>query len=245
LEFRCWPDDGAVGVNRFDTSIAVTVSTQPYFRAFSTGGINTNFERVLVDPELESVANGGFNPNSFPNPGAPTFGQDNEFYIGSVDFVVRVSRSYSVWFPVVDPQNGGTFENARFYPPTIEPSQEDQPIGSDIQVAFRGAVNVQSDSDPYEDVLANAGRLDIYGDHYIDNTSSCDLSVNHDRFTKCPPVAPQVNTPISFLDNVDRWFDDPAEVDGSAYYQARLTFTANAETGLTPELSAFAMTWSK
>ena len=66
------------------------------------------------DPELEDIANGGFNPNSTPNPGAPTFGQDNQFYIGALDFVVRVSRAHSVWF---DTQGLSQFAGAVIDPP--------------------------------------------------------------------------------------------------------------------------------
>ena len=105
-------------------------------------------------------------------------------------------------------------------------------------------VAVTGPADNYEDIRENARRMDIYGDHYINNFSPCDNTENHNRFEKCSG-APQVNTPVGFLNNDDRWFTDPATINGALYYQTRLTFTANAQTGLTPELATFAMTWSK
>lgn len=253
LEFRCWPDDGAVGINRFDTSIVTNTSTQPYFRAFSTGGIDTNLEKVFVDPDLETVANGGFNPSSFPNPGEKTFGQDNQYYIGAVDFVVRVSRSYSVWMRVLE-NDGSAFLGPKFYDPITEPRPDDQPLGTSIGIAVRGAVSVQGNGDEYEDIRDNALRLDAYGDHYPDTTDPCGPdncgpfgcgsgTDNHNQFDRCTGLN-QVNIPVSFLNLDDSWFEDTSEIDGAGYYQVRLTFTSNSETGLSPELSTFAMSWS-
>jgi len=253
LEFRCWADNGAIANNRFDTSFAITVSTQPYFRAFSAGGENTLGESVYVDPDLETIANGGFNPNSIPNPGEKTFGLDNEFYLGSADFVIRVSRSISVWTPVVN-GTGGFFLNPRFFEPVFEPIATEQPQGTSISAAFRGATDVgdpppvDDPNDLYADIRANARRLDLYGDHYPAFAANpcppfSDLT-HHDRFDRCSGNN-QVNLPVAFLNNDSKWYTDPSAIDGAAYYQVRLTFTSNAQTGLTPELGSFAMTWSK
>ena len=110
MEFKCFPDAGSVGLNAFDISLAANSSSKPYFRAFSTGGINTQGNTVLVLPDTEEEANGGFNPGSNP-PGQKTFGLDNTFYIGAADFVTRISRVHSVWFEALDPfdDEGGLF----------------------------------------------------------------------------------------------------------------------------------------
>ena len=248
LEFRCWPDSGAIAINRFDTSLAASGSTRPYFRAYSAGGEDTLGETVLVDPDLEVSANGGFNPNSVPNPGQKTFGLDPEFTLGSADFVVRVSRSLSVWLPVVD-GSGAPFLDPRFHAPTLEPRPEEQPLGTSIEAAFRAATAVApaGGNDWYQDIRWNARRLDLYGDHYPTFQNPCPNGApldNHDELDRCTAKV-QVNVPVTFLGGDDAWHADPSEIDGAAYYQVRLTFTSNARSGLAPELASFALCWSE
>jgi len=242
MEFRCWQSPGANGGNRFDTSQAMTASTKPYFRAFSTGGVDQTGQIIVVDPNNEIRANGGFNPGSAP-PGAPYFGLDNEVYIGAVDFVVRVSRAVSIWFPATDPDNpGGAPFLANFGQYVLEPPIKDQPIGTNIQASFRGALTVIAGSDPIEDALT----LDIYGDHYLETVSDCFPDSLEYPAIQHNDDPLQLNTQIGFFNNQDRsWYDDPSFIDGSSYYQVRLTFTSNTQTGLSPELSAFALTWSQ
>src|SRR5205814_2369131 len=91
MEFRCYPDNGALGLNSLDVSIAIGSSALPNFRAFSTGGVNTSGATVQVNPDAapySTTATGGFNPASMPTPGAPTLAVDNTFYIGMMDLVV-------------------------------------------------------------------------------------------------------------------------------------------------------------
>ncbi len=240
LEFRCWQSPGAQGINRFDTAEAVAGSG-PYFRAFSTGGIDETQNAVVVDPSLEIRANGGFNPGSTP-PGGVIPGLDGEVYIGAVDFVVRVSRAVSVWFATTDPDNpGGNPFLADFSQYVLEPPIQDQPLGTNITASFRGAGNVLADTPPIEDALT----LDLYGDHYLETITDCfpdtleypGIQHNNDPL--------QLNTQIAFFNSDAGWFDDPSSIDGSSYYQVRLSFTSNTQTGLSPELSAFALTWSQ
>ncbi|MEE8467574.1 MAG: hypothetical protein V3T22_03925, partial [Planctomycetota bacterium] len=236
LEFRCFADDGAVGINRFDTSSANGTSNRPYFRAHSTGGKNTAFDKVIIDPDLETRANGGFDPGSTPNPGVPTPGLDNVFYIGSVDFVTRVSRGFSLFFPAVDPSSGGSsnFTSPNYFPATIEPPVEKQPLGTDIQVSFRGVTSITNNPEALED----AEELDLYGDHYQEVVSLCDGSIHHN-----PDI--DFNFGIAFLGGDQRWFDDASAIDGATFYQMRLTFISNGATGLVPEVSAVALTWTE
>jgi hypothetical protein len=237
MEFRCYPDNGATGVNAFDISLAANSSSKPYFRAFSTGGTNTSGNQVIIDPDLEDTANGGFNPASQPNPGAITYGRDNSFYIGALDLVVRVSRSVSIWFPADDPLSGGLFTSPSFNPPIIEPNVSLQPVGTEISLVFRGATSITDHPEitgPHP-CLENALTLDIYGDHYND--------------TLIPPGAqpahnpPRENLGVTFLDNDNTWRADVTDINGSRYYQVRVTYLANQVTGLIPELSALALSW--
>lgn len=243
MEFRCYPDDGAQGLNSFDISIAVTSSSRPFFRAFSSGGANQSGTLVTVDPDLEDKANGGYNPTSTP-PGQSTPGVDPVFYIGSMDLVTRVSRSYSIWFEVTDP-TGDSFTAPRFNPALIEPRSTEQPIGTSVEVAFRGATAIELETAVdldnitemnLEDVgfqtLYNATSLDSYGDNY-------DLFVSPPRHD-----SDRANKAVTFLAD-DEWHSDVSMIDGALYYQVRVTFVANTQTGLTPVLSALALSWEE
>jgi hypothetical protein len=240
MEFRCWASPGAQGINRLDTVEAVAGSA-PYFRAWSTGGIDEASNIVTVDPGLEVRANGGFNPGSTP-PGGAQPGLDGEVYIGAIDFVVRVSRAVSVWFPATDPDNptGAPFL-ADYSQYVLEPPIQSQPLGTSITASFRGAGNIVAGTDPIEDALT----LDLYGDHYLEAITDCfpdtleypGIQHNNDPL--------QLNTQVAFYNSDTSWFDDPSSIDGASYYQIRLSFMSNTETGLSPELSAFALTWSQ
>ncbi len=233
MEFRCYPDGAANGINLFDVSMAVNASTRPFFRAFSEGGIDTSANNILVDPDLEMEANGGFNPMSLPTPGGTTFGRDGSFYIGAMDLVVRVSRSFTLWMQTTNPLGSpAVFVNPTYAPPTLEPSPANQPDGTSIEVAFRGATLINAGSEP----LQNATELDGYGDHYTEIPSPCDGSIDHNPDT--------LNTDISFLGNDPRWFADVSAINGAQYYQARVTFISNTTSGQSPILSAFALTWT-
>ncbi|TDJ68063.1 MAG: hypothetical protein E2O39_13670, partial [Planctomycetota bacterium] len=243
MEFRCYPDDDSIGLNSFDISIATNSSARPYFRAWSTGGTDQGGNVVRVDPDIETHANGGFNPTSAP-PGAGLPGQDPVFYIGAMDLVVRVSRSYSLWFETLGPLADDiptVIASPTYSRPVLEPRAEDQPQGTEIALAFRGAGSVIP-LDPQQ----NASTLDGYGDYY---DSSLAGLVTFPRGIHDSEFA---NVGIAFsLDDAD-WHAYPAPddsgatfaVDGSQFYQIRISFLSNTETGLTPELSALALSWT-
>ncbi|MEE8468318.1 MAG: Ig-like domain-containing protein, partial [Planctomycetota bacterium] len=203
MEFRCYPDDGAVGANSFDISLAANSSAKPYFRAFSTGGINQSGNPVTIDPDIENTANGGFNPGSSP-PGALTWGLDNTFYIGAADFVVRVSRSHSLWFPATNPlsEDGGLFSTPTYSPPILEPKAVDQPDGTSVTLAFRGMTKFKPTDDACSgtannfEPIENALTLDNYGDHYDDKCLALGDGPNHNPNNE--------NLGINFLNN-DKW----------------------------------------
>ena len=49
---------------------------------------------------------------------------------------------------------------------------------------------------------------------------------------------------MSFDPNTEEWFDNVSSINGAEYYQVRITWTSNPQTGLFPELTAFGMTWA-
>lgn len=208
MEFRCFPDSGALGLNAFDISLANLNSAQPNFRAFSTGGTQ-GATVVIKNPDLQSSATGGFNPTSTP-PGAATPGVDNSFYIGQMNLVTRISRAHSIWF------DAGPGTSPQYITPVVEPRPEDQPPGTQIVLAFRG---VQTITGATANVMNDSATLDFYGEP---------------RTAALPPAGGTVTYPL----NGATWKSSIGQVSGNRFFQVRVTFIANLETSLTPELSA-------
>ena len=216
------------------------------------------------DPDSQNTAVGGFNPTSTP-PGGNLHELDPVFYHGGVDFVVRVSRSYSVWFPATDPSTGEPFaDGVKFNLPVVEPRPEDQPGGTEIVLSFRGTPNITSNEcnngvdgcDEFE-ALHNAQTLDGYGDHYYRPTNpmvSPPGTIPQFRPTAANKGIEGLETGAG-LDTDDEWREidlvspNPEGgilgIDGNRYYQIRLTFLSNPLTGLSPELSAVALSWQE
>ncbi|MEM7310336.1 MAG: hypothetical protein AAF682_26910 [Planctomycetota bacterium] len=207
MEFRCFPSDTSVGLNRFDISLALNTSRLPAFRVFSTGGIDTSGNPVLVDPDLAATPSGGFNPNSSP-PGAPTPPDDPAFYIGQMDVVTRISRAHTIW---LDTQTaGGT---TSFAQPVV---QQQLPAGTEIVLAWRGATDIGGQSGAGASGFAfDADRIDPYGT--VRQGTEAEYLGDDDDVTFIFP-------------GDDSWFDDLSALDGSRYVQARITFVGNVDT---------------
>jgi hypothetical protein len=215
MEFRCYPDDGALGLNAFDVSIATASSSVPNFRAFSTGGVNTANVAVQKDPDLQIVANGGFNPTSVPVPGATTLPVDNTFYIGQLDLVIRISRVHSIWF-----STGSSL--VQYAPPVIEPRPQDQPEGTQVVLHYRGATTVTN-----QILLTDATKLDAYGNRSTWVT---------------PPVGGGDPT---FFNNDATWKSSITSLNTAQYFQLRMTLISNAQTNLNPEVSALGFAYRR
>jgi hypothetical protein len=201
MEFRCYPSEEALGLNAFDISLAANSSARPNFRAFSTGGFDGS-QLQTVNPDNSDTATGGYNPNSTP-PGASTPGTDNSFYIGEMAIVTRVSRAHTIWFDT-------GFNTPTYAQPLVEPAPQDQPAGTQIQFAYRGAVNVTGAGTT--GILNDSATLDFYGD----------------------PSAGS-GTP-QYLFNDDSWKQDITQVNSARFFQVRLSFISNTATERTAEL---------
>jgi len=255
VEFRCYPDGNATGLNGFDINLAANSSSKPYMRAFSTGGIDASSQVNPINPDAETTARGGYSPAAN---GASTYGRDNSFYLGAIDVVIRVSRSVSVWFPAYDPNNpGDTYSNPSFSDPVLEPRAEDQPLGTSINVHFRGASQITimpgvGGDDPFGNLfdetvdpqvavahfaLVDATRLDIYGDHYPDDPT---LVAQHNPARSNKSIY-DMNGVTPYAD--EAWRDSISEINGARFYQIRLTFRSNIVSNDNPTLSAIAVSW--
>jgi hypothetical protein len=210
MQFSCFPDDAALGLNSFDVSIAANTSAKPNFRAFSTGGVVGSTVHIK-DPDLETVADGGFNPASTP-PGAATLPADNTFYIGQLDLVLRVSRAFTIWISTAPLTNG----TVSFAAPIVQPAPEEQPLGTQVQLAFRGATGLAGTN--ATNVQKDASFLDAYGENS--------------------------GVAVTFLNNNNKWTSDVSQLTGAHFFQVRVSFIANAATNLTPLLSGLGFAYT-
>ena len=237
MEFRCFPSTSAIGLNGCDVSFAVNSSALPSFRSYSSGGTNTSGLAVQRDPDLESVAHGGFNPRSNP-PGKPTPRCDNTFYIGQLEVVTRVSRVHTVW---LDTQLAAP----DFSAPVVSPRPNEQPPGTRVVLEYRGAHGfeladldaelghaVEESSFPFD-----ARHLNAYGDIFavvpeggVDTFEVLGSSVFVGQ--------------VQYVNGNGTWASDIDTVDGAQYVQMRITFVNNIETGLNSELSAIGIAYS-
>lgn len=229
-EYRCYSSDDAIGVNRLDTSLAMApawtvgvipstalaaLPKQPFTRLFSAGGYNAASEKIYRDPDLEVAPSGGFNYETAVAPkGTPTVGADNVYYMGQLDFVIRVSRVYTHWHKVAD-------ANPVYFEPVLEPRNDQQPEGTSVNLDFRGAQNLTSNP-PQGDALT----LNAYGD----------IPGGGDPEIFDDPAGD--NGPLS---NLTDWTSDITDLNGLVFYQVRITFINNAATGTFPELSTLAL----
>lgn len=216
MEFRCYPDNEAFGLNPFDISIAINTSAQPNFRAFSTGGYNTANQAVPRNPDQQTSAAGGFNPGSTPA-GLPTPGVDNTFYIGQVETVTRVSVAHSLWF-----DTGIT--SPSYVSPVIEPLATAQPPGTQLLFAYRGATSVTLGDTDDVSILYNAGSevMDWFGGPNNDG-------VNHGM--------------AAYTNGDQTWKSNIAQIDGSRYFQVRMTFIANAASNQVPVIDSLGLSF--
>lgn len=166
MEFRCYPRDSAQGLNGFEIALAAGSSSVPNFRAFSTGGVSTGMTTITRNPDLQSQANGGFNPASNP-PGQQTRGVDNSYYMGQLDLVTRVSRAHTIWFDLPNLVPDLTVTSPSYMDPVIEPRPEDLPQGTSLTVDYRGASqvtgNVLFDAEAGLDAYGNGGNVTFFG----------------------------------------------------------------------------------
>ena len=217
MEFRCFPDSGALGLNALDVNFAVNSSSRPNFRAYSTGGTNTSGQQVTINPDLDLVSHGGFNPTSSP-PGAPTLKYDNTVYLGEMDLVLRVSRMHSIW---LDTQ----MNTPTFLAPVVEPRDSDQPLGTNVVLDYRGAT-----------LVTPAGTAPILNDaNFIDAYGNATLCVGTGT---CPLQVCTTNGVPTYFQTNSTWRSSISQINTAKFFQVRVTFISNTDTNLAPSLSA-------
>ncbi len=239
LDIATFPDSAASGFNGWVLNLAVNSSSRPFFRAFSAGGVDVQGNDVFVDPDAETVANGGYSPGSNP-PGQQTFGRDNSILLGAADFVVRKSIAHTVWI-----DTGSVAPTRRFSQPVVS-TPFGEPLGVSVRLDVRGASEIaydntgdqqddnDTDNNGVVDMLEDANLLDLYGDFYNEVDG---IAINHWAQNQNPGLT-FVGTP-----NDSDWRADANTIEGARYVQLRLTMESDIETGVTPSVDAIGIGW--
>jgi hypothetical protein len=173
---------------------------------------NSSGNPVIKNPDTQDTATGGFNPAAG---GQGTQGVDNSFYIGEAGLVTRVSRVHTIWFDTTE--SGSSVFSPTFAQPFLEPNPDQQPFGTSVVLAFRGATNISgldTGGSPPDDITTNSLNLDFYGD-----------------------AAAGTGTP-SYIDGAGAWQSDITAINSSRYFQARISFISNAASSKTAELTS-------
>jgi hypothetical protein len=229
LEHRTYPTETLALIN-FQISISNGSSRDPSHRAFSTGGYNPQGSAVVKNPDLEISPSGGFNGLTgpgLPQLGAPTPGLDNTVYFGQVDFVVRLSRGFTI------PVDASGAPDPVYIRVVLEPTAAQQPLGTAVQLAFRAHDTLI----PGANRILNAANIDVYGEEAPPN-----------GLTTCvgqpPNQTPQSNNFAGFSFNAPTWRDLITQVNGNRYVQYRITFVNNVESGFSPSLSSLGVAYT-
>ena len=220
MEFKCYPSERGIGLNRFDVNIGSRAGAPtPGFRAYSAGGTNTQNLPEIVLPDSQPTPLGGFNPAGTP-PGARTFfSADSIFYLGQLDTVTRISRVHTVWL------DAGLLINPQWQQPVVESIE---PSGTDILLDFRGVAGFtpipEGSLGPF-----NAAGLDPYC-----NPARCAATASANQ--NCGWVRANYS-----LNNLSEWSSSIGLANNKRYLQVRITFVSNVTTGVIPELAGLAI----
>ena len=191
MEVRCYPSNSGIGLNSLDANTVIAGTTIPNFRAWSSGGIDTNGGRVIRNPDLETFPRGGFNPLSAPT-GQPTqVSSDNTFYIGQIDTVSVVSRAFTAFFDSAVPLG------VNFRPSVQLPAPDQQPVGTSIRLDYRGATMLTGTSG------LDASDFDAYGNLMTGTAAFLDGTGSWSQNIDSADTARYLQVRITFMSNLE------------------------------------------
>jgi len=217
---RTFPQANSLGLNKFGTTqMMVTGATpafSPQFRIYSAGGQDGSGVWNQVQPD--NPASGGTSPTGgFQTNGSrtPTQG-DDLVYWARADFTQEVSRIYSHWLDL-----GRTIGPGAFLGVALEPANADQPVGTSIQVEYRGSLAVAHPPAPSVNpspLMTADMPFDDYGDFL--------------------GVFGTVSTPTPWTTDLNS-----LEGQGFQFIQIRVTFFSNPDLGLRPTLDGLGIVY--
>lgn len=223
MDFRTFPNaaisanNTLLGLFAINNPAPPPIEIAPFFTALTYGGVQANGVAVDIDPDQQQVAAGGIPP------GTPGLLARNQFIMfGQGDFVVRVNRAHTRWFECAPGAAGAPFS---FADPVIEPSASSLPPGTQVLLHYRGATSIVNTGSAAGKPWENAANIDPYG-------------------AKLPNLPVSVNFNVTF-NGGNSWRDTIQQINGSQFFQARITLVSNVLSGATPEVTALGFAFSR
>ena len=215
----------------------------PWMRVHSTGGIDPQNRLTQIDPENERIARGGWLSNAFPTLGlfqSPP--GDGHLHWAQADFVRKHSVITSGYFDLLKPSMNDItppagWQGARFgkdgfpnfssifggnlrasdFSVLISPGPEDLPVGTKVDLEFRGAENFDNSNIVYRPIAKETAKN-------RGNLLSPDYACEQFRYAGTKRVAASGLT--NYVKDVDLLLDAKTLV-APRFINLRLTLTNN------------------
>ncbi|MCY3003134.1 MAG: Ig-like domain-containing protein [Planctomycetota bacterium] len=219
MDFRVYPNSQIQGSNQLLGFFAIASNPPgtevPPFWTAYTAGGIPAASGVPITVDPDSAT---IAQGNLATPGAAgALPRNQVIFFGQGDFVVRVNRAHTRWFECAPGAAGLPFN---FAEPVIEPSVSSLPAGTQLLVQYRGATGMNSAGNKPWEV---ATELDAYGNARPGGTA----------FT------------VTFLGGDRTWKDSMADINGSQFFQARITMVSNPISGATPELRSLGFAFAR
>ncbi len=213
MEFRCYPTSSGVGLNSFDVSFALPQTV------LGIGPPRPNFRAYSaggVDQSGTPVIKNPdleLTPSGGFNPLSLPPGQPTMYDSDNFSYIGQLDVVIRISRAhTVWMDTGNT--QPTYVDPVVEPDPGLQPAGTQVVIEYRGATGFAG---PFGTMPFDGDSLNAYGD----------LS--------------SASATVSFLNGISTWANDPSDVSGAQYIQARFTFLNNIDTGLSPTLSGLGL----
>lgn len=241
VDFRIYPasDPNTKGLNGFQVAIAVSSSSKPNFRVFSTGGLDTAQAPKTVTPDIApegTVPSGGYYPPGSTQgpPGTKTPPGGPEVYYARVDFAIKVSRGYTHFYDLTTNVAGQPnvttpqFNNSNILVvPTV------QPPNTSVIPAFRGASTVTPSN---AGVVTDARCFDVYGDPYP-NANTIPPAPTGLNCGTVSGLFPAAGASVNYASDI-------TQINTKRFLQIRFTFVNDIVNNVSPTISAFGLAYS-
>ncbi|MFN0207534.1 MAG: hypothetical protein ACKVS6_14605 [Planctomycetota bacterium] len=243
MDFRIYPadDPNTKGLNGFLVAVAVTSSSLPSFRVFSTGGLDTNQSPKTVVPDVATpgtIPSGGYFPPGSTQgvPGTKTSAQGPEVYVGRVDFAVKNSHAYTHFY---------NFTNATVTTPVFQNTNTivlptTQPANTSIIVGYRGATTAS-----ILGATNDARCFDAYGDQYVVAPPAIAPTIPQPIVSGCG-TAPTGIVPVTSTASPSsiNFTTDITQINGKVFVQMRFTFISDIVNNVGPSMNGFGIAYS-